>query len=504
MNRFLMLSTVAFLLGAGDPWVDASTHDLNGYARALSLDLRGNVPTAIELTEIEAAGEVSDTLLNSWLHSTEFEEQVIAKHRDFFWNELEINLLQRRKMFKRDGIYFNNQRARHTRGALQAHCGDFEADVNELNQPITWEENDDGSIAEGYVEVAPYWDPENPIEVCALDAQMTLVSENGLDCSTRAAHEEPDCGCGPELKWCIVSAVEESMEEAFSQDLTERVRGMLQADAPYTELFAGNTMYMNGPMVHFFRHIARFDTDNFELPVPLEMMPEIDGDDMEFTPVTLADHHDGVLTAPGWLLRHQTNRGRANRFYSAFLCKQFIPAEDGIGGLSDQDVPTPNLIMREGCLGCHARLEPWAAYWGRWSEASTVYRADDMFPAQSDECAACAMGSGSCSDFCEDYYVVETTHEDLAPYIGWYKPYAFLTGDKQSHPDLGPLGWVDQSEADGSLGTCATRNAAQWLLDWEEDAAIYDGWASEFNASLSYRELVRQIVTSPQYWGGTP
>jgi hypothetical protein len=263
-------------------------------------------------------------------------------------------------------------------------------------------------------------------------------------------------------------------------------------------------MYMNGVMVFFFRNIAPFDTENYELPVPVELLPDKGIFDTEFTPVAIPDHHDGVLTAPGWLLRHQTNRGRANRFYSAFLCDQFILPEGGVGRLSDADVPTPNLTMREGCLGCHARLEPWAAYWGRWSEASTVYRSDEVFPSQSAECTACATGSGSCSDFCDDYYIVEASHDDLEPYLGWYMPYAFLTGDKKDHPDLGPLGWIDLSDEDGRIGTCATRNAARWLLDWDEDVDAYEAWAGEFNANMSYRELVKQIVTSPQYWGGRP
>ena len=73
---------VLFLLGAGDPWVDASTQDLHGYARALSLDIRGVVPTSDELLAIEDAGEVPEALLDAWLASPQFESQVIAQHRE--------------------------------------------------------------------------------------------------------------------------------------------------------------------------------------------------------------------------------------------------------------------------------------------------------------------------------------------------------------------------------------------------------------------------------------
>ena len=133
------------LLGAGDPWTDAASQDLLGYARALSLDLRGVVPAQDELMDIEADGEVTDQRLDEWLHSSAFEEQVIRKHRELFWNQLAVNLLPRRKLFPRDGIYYNNQRSRHTRGVRLTHCGDFPANVDALNRPLTWQENEENA-----------------------------------------------------------------------------------------------------------------------------------------------------------------------------------------------------------------------------------------------------------------------------------------------------------------------------------------------------------------------
>ena len=60
MNPLIMGLVV--LMGAGDPWTDAASQDLTGYARALSLDLRGHVPTLTELESIELAGELPDNL----------------------------------------------------------------------------------------------------------------------------------------------------------------------------------------------------------------------------------------------------------------------------------------------------------------------------------------------------------------------------------------------------------------------------------------------------------
>lgn len=502
MRPWMFLPGLALLIGAGDAWVDAASQDLHGYARSVSLDLRGVVPTAAELQAIEDAGTLEESLIDEWMGTTEFEEVVIGHHRDRFWNELEINLLNRRRLVNRDGVLTSITRSRYTRGAVQTECGVFEATVDELNRPLSWETNDDDSRSEGYVMVAPYWDPENPVEVCAYDAQLVEVSASGVDCTSEDAHFEPDCGCGPNLQWCIVTAVENEMEAAMSADLNERVRHMLGSGEGYGSLFDGDTMFVNGPSAHFFRHIGPFSPNDYQSPVPIESLPDIDPNDANFHPVALADHHDGVLTAPGWLLRHQTNRGRANRFYGAFLCSDFIPPEVGISGLAATVVPSPDLQMRDGCLGCHARLEPWSAYWGRWAEAATRYWSPEEIPAYSEECATCAISGIGCSDFCEDYYVVETVHADQLPYIGWALPYAFLADDKATHPDLGPLGWVDKTVDSGQFGQCAVEKASDWLLNSNAAEADLDAWAEAFTADDDYRAMVKRIVMSPSYWGG--
>ena len=95
------------------------SQDLHGYARALSLDLRGVVPSEAELEAIEAAGAIDESMLDEWLESPGFEEQVILEHREQFWNLLDINLLATRRLNIRSGTYFNNRRARYTRLATQ-------------------------------------------------------------------------------------------------------------------------------------------------------------------------------------------------------------------------------------------------------------------------------------------------------------------------------------------------------------------------------------------------
>lgn len=506
VKRIWLIATCLLLLGTknswGNPWEDASTQDLLGYARAVSLDVRGVVPNPEELESIEASGELPEEMLNSWLDSEEFEGQVIEQHRELFWNSLSMNLLNRRRITKRGGIYMNPQRSRYHRIVRNTNCGDFEADVNELNQPQSWITNEDGSISEGWVWVTPYWDLDTQVKVCAFDAQLTELSADEKSCSNADGHSKSDCGCGPNLNWCITSSVENDIEEALVRDIDERVRHMVQSNGSYIDLLFGQNMYINGASAHFFRYIAVFNESSYESPIPIVDLPELEFTDQTWTEISLSEEHSGVLTAPGWLLRHQTNRGRANRFYGAFLCKEFIPPETGISGLSGNTNPTPNLILREGCAGCHARLEPWAAYWSRWGEASMTYQSTAEYPAYLEECAQCDA-TNSCSSLCKNYYLTEQTHQDEGPYLGWLNTYAFLTEDKRENPDIGPIGWVNQTANDGSFTSCSIQNASNWLINWEEaDEELIEQWATYFSSGLSYKEMVKMLVRSPQYWRG--
>jgi len=498
MTPLLLVSLLA-AHAADDPWADASTRDLHGYVRAVSLDVRGVVPSAEELAAIEAAGTLDDATLDAWLASAAFTDIVVARHQERFWNVLELNVMNSRRLSRRNGIYFVSSRANAMRGQRQLHCGEAEAEVDAENRPLSWTDNGDGSISEGWVWVSPYWDPDNPVQVCALDAQTQLVSDAGVDCSTPSAQSDPTCGCGPDLQWCMPVAVEDEIEAAFESDIDKRVRQMLDSDAPYSTIFSGNTLYVDGASAHFFRHLAAFRPDDYESPVDIATLPELDYADRTLTPVALPDHHAGVLTAPGWLLRHQTNRGRANRFYGGFLCSEFLPTESAPASTDIDALPTPNLQVRDGCLDCHTRLEPWAAYWGRWAQAGAVHLPADTHPIFDDDCVNCR---NSCSDVCDDHYITEAGHPDETAWVGTFQPYAFLLHDDAANPGAGPLAWVERARTDGSLAGCAVRQTTDWLLHATPDDAAVGDWSDAFSADEDYRSLVRAVVTSPAYWGG--
>ena len=40
--------------------------------------------------------------------------------------------------------------------------------------------------------------------------------------------------------------------------------------------------------------------------------------------IEMPEHPAGLFTSPVWLLRHQTNRGRANRIYGGFYVRNLF------------------------------------------------------------------------------------------------------------------------------------------------------------------------------------
>ena len=485
-------------------WNDASQRDFHHYLRSVSLDIRGHVPTVDELTQLEESGTLSDEILDQWLTSPEFEKQAIDYHRGLFWNKLSTQVIQKRRLSRISNIYYMPGKRNIFRGN-RTHCGDFEATYDSNGELVTYE-LEDGSIQEGFVNITPYWAPESSIKVCAFDAQESAVSlSTEIACDTASGHTKVDCGCGPNLQWCFDNRLRSDFTNSIAEELDVRVRKMVQEDMSYDQFLVQPFAQVNGPMVHFFRYIYIFD-DKFQPYVDVEELPDMAYTERDtWTTLELADSAQGVFTSAAWLLRHQTNRGRANRLYGAFLCNEFIPVEGAIDGLSGTELPSPDLSRREGCVDCHARLEPMAAYWGRWGEASQFYIDPITLPSFSQECSTCAA-SNSCTNTCKNNYIVSAAHTDETPYIGWLKSFAFLSEEEQENPDLGPSEWVYQSLSNGTLAECATSNTSRWLLGWEKgeqqsQVAVLDEYAQEFtNSGYSFRALVRSIIKSPSYW----
>ncbi len=479
--------------------------DAHAHLRALSLDLRGVVPTPEEHAAVEA-GAVPEELIDGWLASPEFAERAVRFHRALLWNNVtNVELLATSaSLSSQDGIYWQRNRADEYRGAPDTHCGDFEATLDTQGRPIPVDQGD-GTVREGWAWVEPYWDPDTPLKVCAFEAQTRAVTAIGTDCATTAAFSDPACGCGPNLSWCGLSSVHDAVVEAMSDEVDHRVRANVLEDRSWLDLLTGSSGFVNGPMVDFYQHRrglpsgVRFT----EAPLDVDALPDLEWtEDGTWVEVDLGPQHSGVLTSPAFLLRFQTGRARANRFYNAFLCQPFQPPEGGIPYVDDA-APSLDLSTRDGCKYCHALLEPSAAYWGRWAQGGAGYLDPGEFPAYSESCFQCATGLVDCSEECTTSYLTSSLSGEQDEYLGWLNAYVFLEERHQANVEHGPELLVEQGVADGRVPRCAAEQAATWLLGRPvepEDDAWLDALAADFVGSdYSWRSLVKAVVTSETY-----
>lgn len=480
--------------------------DKYAYLRAVSLDVRGHAPTLEEYAALDALEDVPPALIDEWLASEAFVSRAVRWHREMLWNNIgNVTLTNFRMGLSRssDGIYW-----RSTPGLL--YRGDR---VACLNEPAQY--NPDGSLVvttaggisrEGYVLVHPYWAPDTEVKVCAFDAQEALVSEDGGDCTTSASFTRADCGCGPNLRLCRGPTANADTVDGFARDVDLRVAAVVREDLPYTELFTSRRAFVNGPMVHFLRYQTGVPANVTLTPMPYDLntLPDLAYTDKEtFVEVTLPPSHAGILTSPAYLLRFQSNRARANRYYNSFLCQPFQPPAGGIP-LDPSAVLELDLQKRNGCKYCHAILEPAAAHWGRWAERSAGFLDPQAFPAQSDQCTRCALTGQGCTTECRRYYVTSALDDTEKPYLGMLYPYHFLRPDHQVNVELGPRYLMEGTVVDNRLPVCLARGVVERLagrlVTDDERAWVTEALSRAFvQGGYSYRSLVRAMVLSPVY-----
>jgi len=263
---------------------------------------------------------------------------------------------------------------------------------------------------------------------------------------------------------------------------------------------------VNGPIAFFWKYQTavasrlRFD------PAPLDhaTLPYIKyTDDDKWIKVKLGPEHAGILTTPAFLLRFQTNRARANRFYNTFLCQPFQPPDSGIPVSDAAALAQPDLQKRAGCKYCHALLEPVSSFWGRWTENGAGYLDFTRFPAHSAACEKCAKTGQGCTNDCKRYYFMKALSEPEKDYLGMLKGYVFMQKVHHKHIKAGPRLGALEAFADGRLPDCVAHKTAARLLGRElsEDERT---WAKQLSIAFvqggySYRDLVRAVVTSDVY-----
>jgi hypothetical protein len=475
------------------------------YLRALSLDITGTIPPLNLYKELETLDDVPEAWIDAMLSSPEFGDRAVRWHKDLIWSNLSLVRFMGTQAFinvNGANYYVSGTRAVRYRGSNTA-CADVPATYNPDGSIVT-----DVDGKEGYVYVQPHWLPPGQIvKVCAFDAQEAEVSANGAECGKSEGFADTTCGCGPNLIYCIPRDVESWIQDAFVEDVNRRVRYVIENDLPYTKLFTSRVAFVNGPIVRYWKSLAHFPggVSNTPVPVQLESLPDLEtwqrGED-DWVQIELPEGHAGILTSPAWLLRFQTNRGRASQFYTKFLCAPL--KAQGILSTSDAAIQAePNLQEKAGCNICHAVLEPASAYWGRWTEAGAGFLAPEPYPALHPECYACATTGLACSVDCSKFYLVKAMHPKEEPYLGQLRWYLFQVDDNKKNVEEGPALLALLEFARNRLPDCTARTLGQRLLG-REVSQKEDGWIDELvihfaGHDFNYRQLVKAIVMSPIY-----
>ena len=501
--------------------------------RQASLDLRGSIPTFDEYQAVKSADDPAaevDARIDGMLVSDAYFDNVREYHRNLMWSSMDDAVVDRVLHPGRRLTRTNNTElwrvpaaGRWFRGANNVTCLNQEqTEFDAQGRPIPIQTYADincngpgaGGVCsrEGYVMVEPYWAPGTEVKVCAFDAQAFELGASGDAC---AAYHPNDagCGCGPNLQWC--GRVQDEYKDDFRDVLAEEplriFENVVRADLPYVEAFTTDLTWMNGTLTHYYRHLvgmlnqnqggAAYDTAMGELPDLAY------GEDDVWVPVDREGAHAGVLTTYGFLGRFASNRGRANRFFTAFYCAPFVPPEDGLP--PQEEDPDPNLRVRNGCDGCHAELEPAAAHWGRWRTGGTygLLRPELLSFEAPDELCLCGEGTDrpNCNLTCRSYYVTaDNSHPDeYELYGGLPLTTAWADPTELHNADVGPDLLVETPEQKRQIAQCMVRTMAEHLLARELDEDDLP-WVVEHTDALEadgyrFAGMVSRMVADDRY-----
>ncbi|MCA9708119.1 MAG: hypothetical protein KDK70_19865, partial [Myxococcales bacterium] len=496
----LALTTVAALgLGLAPASADAASPDHCAptvdmdplqLLRQASLDLRGRVPSFEEYAWVRGADDprtTAEQLIEQMLGSEDYLAQVRRYHQSLLWGTLDDTIVStlfagRRRLLRNGSqIWRLPNMRRQYRGDVIDCLDQEQTEFDAQGRPLPISTYEDPACTggtcqrEGYVWVTPYWDPQAQVKVCAFDAQQAAAADSGVACETNTASVQ--CGCGPALTWCGPDNTEagQVIRDALAQEPARIFEWVVREGRSYLEAFVTDTTFVNGPVAHFYRHnteaVSLTQTGATAYDVQIDDVPDLPYTDLDtWVPVTRGEAHAGAFTTMGYLVRFASNRGRANRFATAFYCEPFVPAADGLP--PEEAAPSPNLRERAGCSDCHERLEPMAALWGRWRTGGTYgfFTPEDVSFEQPREECVCGEGlDATCSSFCSTYFVTadNASDEEFGQYQGLPQAASWLSDHERAALEQGPVALIDTADERDRIAQCAVRNLGEHLLGRE-------------------------------------
>jgi hypothetical protein len=509
--------------------------------RKLSLVLRGHVPEYEEYAPVDGLSTIPEKIIDDYLASDEFRLQMRRFHEDLLLANPTGASLHSQSMIVNDGTAETTGsttkvwqipavgRRKTFRGGNGSHlCQDknqnalgYEADGTpkcEVTKNDMINGNPVPVCQEGWKMVAPYWDPQNPIKVCAFDAQDTEEWSKGgkkYSCDSLQSQGEPSCACGPSLNYCFPLEIEASIWDNMREQLLLVVDDHTSGDHPYSELLTTKQTYTNGLLDHYKKYLAPQSSyaktynafHKGDAPLP----DKPDWTDTTFKAQKRTGIHSGVLTLPAYTLRFQTNRARANRFRIAFLGQYFVPPSDpNLEGCTDD---AKDLTQRCYCRDCHRVLEPMAAHFSQVAEAGSGLLSDFAKIAYTQaECnAGVPNGNGQ---LCTRFYAQAQAPDPDNPkklVDAWRLlplEYAADHPEYEENFDAGPAALAQQAIDDGTFARSTVTHLFSFLVRREmnldpasddNEIALLEELTKSFQMDDHLPRLAKQIVTLPVF-----
>jgi len=540
----LATASVSTVAGADDAGECSLYDQVDKYQllRRISLDLRHQPPSYDEYRALDAEDTVPDYIVDEYLASDEFKAVAQRYHEKLYWPNLGSAQILSTLFILRSGPgnvkYLNsNRRSQTYRGGTALHAcqnkpqteiqPDYQSgDVPEC-EPVV--DNGVEFCLEGWTEVHPYWeeDPTATVRVCAFDAQTAETASlppppngngNGnsdqppVQCNDGLDSEQsPGCGCGPNLKFCWGDGVAELVRDELEEQLIRTVDDHTTGGFGYSDMLVTPRIHSNGRLQFYSRYLAQMSTPNKTYNVWHEGDAPLD-DDPDFLARTWsveerAGAHSGILTLPGYTLRFQTNRGRANRARIIFQNTHFEPSsEPDTEGCSDD---TDDLTQRCTCRYCHAALEPLAAYFAPIAQSGSALMGD--FESYREDCIRPeGKLEGPLKNFdpwCDRFWITDPDNERA----GWRITHEFADeahADIANNTEQGPAGLAESMISDGSFARGTVQHLFEHFIGREmnlsasdslNEIAVLDELAAELQADDDFVAAVKRTITLEQY-----
>jgi hypothetical protein len=502
---------------AAEPACDpVESVDAPRYLRQLTLDLWGRVPTVAELEALGDA-DVTEAHVDAMLADEQFFTMVRRHHADLLYPNLDqfelapaaFSLLLPALYYEYDGVtdptrLFVLYVGLYYRGAL-VPCADEPATFDAAGDPVL-APYPDGTLREGWVMVEPYWAPGTQVKVCALEARAIEKASNGEPCTSFTGVVTGSCGCGDDLRYCLSIESGDAIRRSLRTQMERAVERPIRAGKPYFDFLTERSEELDGPLTHYYKYIAQIAVDPviFTPPVAPASIEDRPFTDATWKSYDRAPFNSGILTSLQFLLRFQTSRARANRYWDAFLCAPFQAPDVELPSPNDPCSLNPNLRERCGCSGCHAVLEPATAYWARFADAGSLRLDSFVFPDYQPLCDGCDTKPGGCNFICDRFYLTRAGHPDEAPYVGKLRSIMWRDAAELALVATGPSALVQETLDSGALGRCAAQKVferlyGQPMSERDADLLLADVAATFKDANYDFRALVKAWVTSPSY-----